>query len=267
MTIVLAGSRRHYQTFLEKLWSRDRSTTNYCYVNNSDAVRGLDRNTRVIKLGSFTTHPNYEEILAYCESRFDMNPRRRDRMSTRIVDGTDPVIAHINGVPDGRVYLRDVATDLTQTNVSVGEIVMSEEQSDRIRGLTTDFLVVDEPGLSQFSNNISHHVAQASRDMSRNIETQMIYGMDGRRLEHCIHIAVHTPLLGQIHDALSDVLSSGADAPDTIHVGYQTHHQLLIEMSEGYGQRPTDQFTLTTQAGPLNIIVSHNQPSDTIVFI
>ena len=259
MTIVLAGSRRHYQTFLEKLWERDKTTSGYWYIYNPDVVRGLDRDTRVIRLGSFRQHPNYEEILQECQARFDMNPRRR-RFGSDIRYAPLPSFA----IPDGRVYLRDDAPEIV--SIGAGEMIINGEQSDRLRGLTADVLVVDEPGYSSFSNHVSSHVAQMSRDMSRNIETQMIYGVNGRNTEHSIHINAHTSVLGQIHDSMSEVLSMGARPPENIRVGYSTHQQLLTEISDGCELSPTDQFTLTTQAGQLNIIVNPSQPSNTIVF-
>ena len=50
MKLVLAGSRAHYNIFLEKLWSKDLNTSNYRYIDRIDSILGLNAEQELIKL-------------------------------------------------------------------------------------------------------------------------------------------------------------------------------------------------------------------------
>lgn len=78
MKLVLAGSKPAYQLFINKLWSKDKNVSEYRYVSSTYVMRGYNANNNtLVKLGSFSLHPEADSILREAEERgFNISPRR-----------------------------------------------------------------------------------------------------------------------------------------------------------------------------------------------
>ena len=136
--LVLAGSRAHYDTFLQKLWEKDKPVGDYHYITTLEDLRGFSINCRIVKLGNFREHPDKDRILESARMRFDMTPRRNQiRLDDAPVryTGDDPVptTAYDGPMPSTTPSPSPESRWATTTRVSYGQDEAASSEAPQIR--------------------------------------------------------------------------------------------------------------------------------------
>lgn len=90
MKLVLAGSREHYNAFLEKLWEKDIDTRSYRYIHRIDTILGLDDGQELIILGNAREHPQFDYLRRECQARGIFRRSAESRRGERIGHGRHP---------------------------------------------------------------------------------------------------------------------------------------------------------------------------------
>ena len=81
MKVVVAGSKRDFDRFLEVLWRKDKDISQYKYVDTELHLRGMSADgNEIVKLSSFNARPDKEVFEdAIRERGFDTSRRSRSR--------------------------------------------------------------------------------------------------------------------------------------------------------------------------------------------
>ena len=98
MKLVLAGSMKDYEKFIEVLRKKGKDTSMYVFISGSGYLYACVTTSEIVKLGRFKNHPQHEEILAIVDDRLRRELLRRGRrqgqlgcLSEWIVSIPDPI--------------------------------------------------------------------------------------------------------------------------------------------------------------------------------
>ena len=170
MKLVLASSRQAYDRFIEKIWSKDKDVSIYRYISNVMDLQGLARDavTKVVKVGNYRDHPNYDQIIDEVEFRFDRNSMRESSgFQSQGTTMMDAYQENVNHLVSQRSILSDRispdwdlpsygTTELTPRLGTEGRIIrastppepitvdLMNETVDRIRGMHMDSAIYGE---------------------------------------------------------------------------------------------------------------------------
>lgn len=76
MKLVLCGEYRDFSRFINILRGKGKAINDYEYISRCDDLRGYSRDTKIVKLGSFSRNRYREEIVTVVLQNFDLTERQ-----------------------------------------------------------------------------------------------------------------------------------------------------------------------------------------------
>lgn len=130
MKVVLARTIEDYCRFLEKIYLRGKSVRGYRFIRNLQTIRGLSRDTQLVRLRGWDERPDADDIMEECRNRIQIPERiRTGNRRTRVGHGRTPGYQISDGVES---YDDMWASSVRDTEGAVLTRELLEETRERV---------------------------------------------------------------------------------------------------------------------------------------